>query len=316
MACTHEALKLSSGSHGPLVQSEGCAYFKALTGCSKPALKQASAGSSGSPADALTHLFSNYQTTPAIMTLLQRLDQDVLTLIFEELRPGLHPLLVLSRTCHWLRDASAPVLFKYAGHGLNERILSRSENLFLPRAFWPYVRRMSLWCLCRNPVDSLSATDEVALCPAINHRLVKEALRNMPCLTRLRLQMGNLLKHGHGVSWRRINLFLSLPTLREFELVDLCVCSNLPDSPRVKTLAPVSSFQYNLYDNRSPWKLPAEDQALGLLLSALHNTLQSLMLPAESTPVLTLSHLHWPRLRELRIFGERCIEVCSRCTEL
>ncbi|KAI0750240.1 hypothetical protein C8Q80DRAFT_1166820, partial [Daedaleopsis nitida] len=46
----------------------------------------------------------------------------------------------LSRTCRWLRDASAPVLFKYAGHGLNERILSRSENLFLPRAFWPYVR--------------------------------------------------------------------------------------------------------------------------------------------------------------------------------
>ncbi|KAI0750239.1 hypothetical protein C8Q80DRAFT_679354 [Daedaleopsis nitida] len=127
----------------------------------------------------------------------------------------------------------------------------------------------------------------------------------MPGLTRLRLQTGNFLKHGHGVSWRRINFFLSLPGLREFQLVGLCVCPSLPDRPRVKSLAPVASLQYNLRNHRSPWKLPDEDHALGLLMGALHNTLQSLILPAEQTPVLALSRLHWPRLRELKIFGER-----------
>ncbi|CDO74237.1 hypothetical protein BN946_scf185031.g2 [Trametes cinnabarina] len=89
---------------------------------------------------------------------LRHLDNDVLTAIFELLRPreGLRPL---SATCRWIRDASKPVLFRHSWVGSTWLRGGGSKDTvsgYLPQSLWTFVRHLSFYGdFPAWPIDSL-----------------------------------------------------------------------------------------------------------------------------------------------------------------
>ncbi len=114
----------------------------------------------------------------------------------------------------------------------------------------------------------------------------------------------------HGLCWESFEIFFSLPQLREFSVDGFSFCPRR--FPQAEALAASGSFapltSFRLYQEQSRWpprSYPSEREALALVLETLHSTLESLELPTESTPFDVLPSLSWPRLRELRLSGER-----------
>ncbi|KAI0750238.1 hypothetical protein C8Q80DRAFT_1101356, partial [Daedaleopsis nitida] len=248
---------------------------------------------------------------------LQTLHYDVLVHIFEELRPEMH-LRSLSGTCRWLRSATTPILFR----ACTQDITSRYDfaHLFITREFWPHVRSLQLVCCCIDSDQTHYADFDVAerpgqerdiVCAAYRHPLIEEALRGMPHLSTLSLSACRVHNHGHGISSHFVSVALSLPQLRVLDVTKLYCSPKLPEGdsehPHYAASPSLSAFKYELNPNRRPWRLPEEEMALDLLVRATCVSLETLSLPTEPAPVLTMSLLQWPRLRVLRLYGERWI---------
>ena len=179
-----------------------------------------------------------------------------------------------------------------------------------------HCRRLELQCQCMDSDDARDidfsletkpAKDEDILCAAFDSPLLQDMLLSMPRLASLTLWSVNPHNYGHGLSWRRLNAFLSLPHLQTVTFLRFYVSPRLPNGqqPQFGRLAPLSSFTYDLHEHRRPMRLPAEEQSLAHLMHAVHSSLSSICLPAEPAPIQTISVLHWPQLRELRMYGER-----------
>ncbi|KAI0755197.1 hypothetical protein C8Q80DRAFT_1266684 [Daedaleopsis nitida] len=245
------------------------------------------------------------------------LHYDVLVLIFEELRPRRN-LRALSGTCRWLRRATTPTLFR----ACTQEITSRYDFAFrfITRDFWPYVRSLQLVCYCIDSDQTRYVDFDVAqhpgeeddiVCVAYRHPLVEEALRGMPYLSELSMAARGVHNHGHGISSRLVSVVLSLPQLTLLDLFRVYCSPKLPEGesehPQYPTSTSLTVFKYRLLEDRRPWRLPGEEKSLDLLVRAACGSLERLSLPAEPAPILTISLLQWPRLRVLRLYGERWI---------
>ncbi|PIL28098.1 hypothetical protein GSI_09749 [Ganoderma sinense ZZ0214-1] len=138
--------------------------------------------------------------------------------------------------------------------------------------------------------------------------VVQRTLRQMPLLTKLSL----CTRQGvvHGPYWSFLRFALSLPRLREFEMVGLTFCPVvLPDEPfdlEGGACASLTVFRYEAILTRGrKYAISVEKDALALVLEKTHHSLVILALPSEPAPISLMARLDWPNLRELRLRGMR-----------
>ncbi|KAI1797422.1 hypothetical protein LXA43DRAFT_877615 [Ganoderma leucocontextum] len=230
------------------------------------------------------------------------LNDDVLFHLFEGLRPT-QGLCALSSTCRWLREASMPSLFRccFVRMSITER--------FLPTFAWPYVRYVVLLyngntCLNHFRNRELLLVNTHILGAVFCPSFLRDALQAMP---RLRSVSVSSRFDNHGLSWETLDVFLSLPHLREFIVDSFIFCPRDFSSADgcTTSLAPLASLRYRKKESRDPPRTYIPEQAAVTFVSKmLHPTLESLELPVESTPLDALSLCPWPRLIELRLSGE------------
>ncbi|KAI0667995.1 hypothetical protein C8Q78DRAFT_1147388 [Trametes maxima] len=244
--------------------------------------------------------------------LLRLLNDDILHIIFETLRPQ-EGLRGLSTTCKWVRCACMSVLFRKCGMK-SCRLDCELENprpVFLPQSLWPFVRVLNL-CghFSRNdlpwhrtdvpprfdpewgPYCALRLTSAQNL-----GRFVKEALISMPYLRDVNLFMpttypGNLWEPRDipGVSWYLLAAILSAPRLRHIAIIGTLLhpADDLLDDYALPKLAPLTSFRY---------MDPEESQTAELRYG--------LTLRSDTAPLHAMRLWEWPRLRVLELRGER-----------
>ena len=118
----------------------------------------------------------------------------------------------------------------------------------------------------------------------------------------------------HGLPWATVNVILSLPQIEEVSIAGLLLCpSKLPgDDYSLESLSHITSFHYEVFSNRftnmktrQNYPFPSEEEVLLLVLSRIHTSLEKLVLSSEPAPLLDMSRWSWPKLRELRLRGER-----------
>ena len=247
-----------------------------------------------------------WPTSRPMSTSLRLLNDDVLFSIFEELRCT-QGLCALSSTCRWLREASMPSLFRRCRVRMDIPITER----FLPTFAWPYVRYVVFLVNGNTSLSHLRNRELLLIntcrfgssfCPSF----LKDALQAMP-----RLRSVSILSRpaidDHGLSWEALNVFLSLPHLREFFLDTFTLCPRRfsPPDNRTTPLAPLTSLKYLKDELRGPPRTyTSERDALTYVTKMLCLSLKILELPVESAPLYALSLYLWPRLVELRLSGE------------
>ena len=152
------------------------------------------------------------------------------------------------------------------------------------------------------------------VCGVICRPSLERALRHLPALRSISILTKQRVVHG--LSWATVKMILTLPQIQEVSITGLLLCpSKLPhDDYRLYSLAPVSSFHYEVFSNRfngmdtrQDYPFPSEEEVLLLVLSRIHSSLEKLVLSSEPAPLLAMSEWSWPRLRELRMRGERRI---------
>ena len=141
--------------------------------------------------------------------------------------------------------------------------------------------------------------------------VIRHILQQMPSLSKLSLctDIGVV----HGPSWTFLQLALSLPHLRQFEMTGLTFCPVVLPTETLElgdgTCAPLTAFRYEAILTRDRrYALAGEKDALSLVLERIHHSLAALALPSEPAPVTLMSRRHWPSLRELRLRGMRWAE--------
>ncbi|KAM5544862.1 hypothetical protein V8D89_001760 [Ganoderma adspersum] len=237
------------------------------------------------------------------------------------LRPN-KGLRALSSTCRWIREASAPILFRSCYQLLGLTPWKRLEATYeiLPFTLWSHVRSVDrpslvddahvgrprilrLSCFCPAYSQKNPSIVDPLLCNAFN--TVDAALPALSRLTTLHLHVQYI--DVHGLSWNNMETILSLPSLRHLHIDRLYICPELldGDNPNDSTITPLITFHYTLPHYRQPWSFPSELTVLDFLVRKLHTSLSSLVLPVESAPIQTISSLDWPQLREFTLRGER-----------
>ncbi|KAI0750229.1 hypothetical protein C8Q80DRAFT_1166757 [Daedaleopsis nitida] len=129
----------------------------------------------------------------------------------------------------------------------------------------------------------------------------------MPNLATLTLALHTVHYYRHGISLRTLAYVLSLRRLRHLDISSISILPTPLDDkePVLSTIAPLESFKYQLLPHRKALSIPSEARLLEHILQSYHSALQTIWLPTEPAPLSTLSSLDWPRLRELRLYGER-----------
>ncbi|KAI1792108.1 hypothetical protein LXA43DRAFT_360889 [Ganoderma leucocontextum] len=238
--------------------------------------------------------------------ILNALNTDALLQIFEYLWPdgGLRPL---SMTCWSMREATMLVLFSHCEVLVKAPV---STDRFIPRSLWPYVRKLTLIDKCPD-LDAMSDsprelkfTSDPLLCGTMSATFLKDALRAMPRLRSVCLDM--YAQEVHGIGWDSLAAVLSTPQLRTFTVETFLFSPReAPSETWVDTLAPITTFRYDRPSFRSCLRAyPSQQDTLAFVLTHLHRSLESLLLPSEITPVAVLSQIQWPQLRELSLSGE------------
>ena len=158
----------------------------------------------------------------------------------------------------------------------------------------------------RNSSRGLSFTSDPLLCGTIRAAFLRDALRAMPLLRSISLKL--CAREVHGVGWDAIASILSTPQLRSVTFGTLLFSPReAPSETRVSSLAPITTFRYEQPSFRSYLRqYPAQQDSLAFVLTHVHYSLESLLLPSEITPVAVLSQTQWPQLRKLSISGEFC----------
>lgn len=165
-------------------------------------------------------------------------------------------------------------------------------------------RTLQLSCFCPAYSQKNPSIVDPLVCDAF--QTIDTALPALPRLTTLRLRVQYI--DVHGLSWNTVRTILSLPHLRHVHIDGLYICPELLDGDNLDpttATTPLSTFHYVMPHYRQPWSFPSESIVLDFLIRKLHTSLESLVLPVESAPLQTISSLHWPRLREFTLRGER-----------
>ena len=141
------------------------------------------------------------------------------------------------------------------------------------------------------------------LCGVLNSPKLLSLLRHMSRLTKISLILEE--HHGvHGVQWSALSSMWKLPHLREFSAVGLLLSPTvLPTSAHSTAISPLSLFHYERVVSHQYPPTKAEKEIVDLILTRLCDSLAVLTLPTEVVSPMVLSHLDWPRLRELRLRG-------------
>ncbi|KAM5544067.1 hypothetical protein V8D89_002253 [Ganoderma adspersum] len=244
---------------------------------------------------------------PGLCRFLE-LNTDALLHIFDYLQQD-GALFSFSITCWAMREAAMPVLFNSCRILVKEPI---DEDHFIPRSLWPYIRTLSLIDKCPDLVAmkrsfwsrELSFTNDRLLCGTMCATFLKDALRAMPLLHSVSLKI--CAREIHGIGWDSIAAILSTPQLRSFTIgTFLLNPREAPPKTWVDNLAPLTTFRYDQPSYHSYLlTYPTQQDTLASILTWLHRSLESLLLPSEITPVAVLSQIQWPQLRELSLSGE------------
>ena len=151
---------------------------------------------------------------------------------------------------------------------------------------------------------ALRFASDPLLCGVICAPFLRDALRAMPLLRSVFLEV--YAQEIHGIGWDSIAAILSTPQLRSFVLSTFLLSPReAPSETWTDTLAPITTFRYDQTVLRSFLRTyPAQQDTLAFVLSRLHHSLESLLLPSEIAPVTVLSQVQWTRLREICLTGE------------
>lgn len=156
----------------------------------------------------------------------------------------------------------------------------------------------------RNPPSKLRFTGDRLMCGIMSATFLKDALRAMPLLHSVSLEI--LAQEKHGIGWESLTAILSTPQLRSFTLGTFLFSPREPPSEMwAGTLAPITTFRYDQQSYRSFLRTyPVQEDSLAFVLTRLHSSLESLLLPSEIAPLTLLAQTQWPQLRELSLNGE------------
>ncbi|KAI0363402.1 hypothetical protein BV20DRAFT_1031398 [Pilatotrama ljubarskyi] len=240
---------------------------------------------------------------------LLRLNEDVFNEILEELLVC-RALKPFSRTCKLVRQLCMPVLFRQCVVLMRGSISSH----FLPDVLWPYIRSITFIDKCSGSrtlrawseaPSPMPGTEDALLCCAYDTTALSKALRSMPQLSRVSF-ISRYPGSDHSLPWSVVQTILAVPQLREL------ICDNYllsPESPLPSALsivapAPLTSFRYlrrEYLDAAHPY--PAEKEAVDVILSMLHDSLEAIALPSQLSLLDTFASLSWASLHELSLRG-------------
>ncbi|KAH9830275.1 uncharacterized protein C8Q71DRAFT_372158 [Rhodofomes roseus] len=236
----------------------------------------------------------------------RHLNTDVLLQLFEHLRPD-RGLRSLSMSCRWIRQETAPVLFRSCLVIAKRPICAER---FLPPSLWPYVSHLSLRDDCPDMLAMkvrkrrLRFTDDPLLCGTMDPVFLNATLRAMP-----RLCSVNLAFHSreiHGMGWETLSAILSIPCLRSLTVAQFLFSPRQsPPDASLGSLAPLTTFRFeHRAIRRELRQYPLQEDTLGLVIGRLQHTLETLLLPNEVTPFKSLAGNRWPQMKELHLIGE------------
>lgn len=143
-----------------------------------------------------------------------------------------------------------------------------------------------------------------------NHFRIKFPLADfLSCMPNLDTVVFDGLYHGTS-SWGVRRAVLSVPQIRHVIFCGILWDTRAETLPRklpLKTVAPLTSLDIWRNGYRFPPRVePQEDlHVLTALLSHIHSSLETLLLPSEFLPLEILRKHDWPRLRKLKLRGER-----------
>lgn len=149
----------------------------------------------------------------------------------------------------------------------------------------------------------LTWTDNALLCGIFPGPSFASRLRELPNLRSLTMTKHNY--EPHGIPWGTVRAILSLPHLRELQMVSLGFCPALrpEDDLILDTVAPLTSFRYRLDHPRELISYPSETAVLTTVLEKLCLSLETLVLMSEPASLPDLARLRWPHLRMLVFYG-------------
>ncbi|KAA1478303.1 hypothetical protein DENSPDRAFT_845452 [Dentipellis sp. KUC8613] len=224
-------------------------------------------------------------------TDIERLNDDVLMLIVEMLavqdRQSMERLSLASKR---VRSVCLPTLFEKAR--INCRRLKQSDP---PRASWNYIRTMDI----TGNFPSHREFD------AGNLRHI------LPHLHALRVV--RFIGFADGVTWEHLRFVLAAPNVRVLEIVEAFRSSRpiftFPDDVPFAVF-PLTELIYTVDDQLTGqyYKPGPADQwcYLNALILSLHQTLEVLHVPSVMAPLREMAAVDWPRLRELKLYGDDC----------
>ncbi|KAH9831541.1 uncharacterized protein C8Q71DRAFT_781076 [Rhodofomes roseus] len=238
---------------------------------------------------------------------LRRLNPDVILHVFEHLRPQ-SGLRSLSTSCRWVREETMPVLFRRCRATVARPLCAER---FLPPPLWLHVCHLSLIDRCPDLVAMRGApwkhrlrfSDDPLLCGIMDPAFLRSVLGAMPRLQSIYLSF--ICREVHGIGWDTLEAILSTPLLRTLTVEQFLFSPRqTPTAVSIESLASLTTFQFVHAALRSELcRYPSQEGVLGLVITKLRPTLESLLLPSEVTPFGTLADNQWPRLTELRLMG-------------
>ncbi|PIL28097.1 hypothetical protein GSI_09748 [Ganoderma sinense ZZ0214-1] len=157
----------------------------------------------------------------------------------------------------------------------------------------------------RDTHEELKCTNDRWLCGIMSATFLRDTLRAMPLLRSVSLQIR--AREVHGIGWDSLAAVLSTPQLRSFTVGTFLFSPREapPETWAGDTLAPITTFRYEQRVFRSVLRAyPVQQDTLAFVLTRLHRSLESLLLPIEVAPMAVLAHTQWPQLRELSLNGE------------
>ncbi|TFY69865.1 hypothetical protein EVG20_g2968 [Dentipellis fragilis] len=223
---------------------------------------------------------------------LERLNDDTLILLVNWITFGYRrDIVTLSMTSKRLRALCLPILFQRAK--VKCRALCDSGP---PPASWPYIRTMD--------ISGFFETGR-----GFSEGNLEYILPHLVALRKIRF-----LNLKYGVSWYELQFMLFAPNLRVLEIEEPRSFQredfSFPDDTCSVSL-PFTEFIYTIgrppdFDWFSHWGSAdvARHCYMNPLFFSLHQQLEVLHLPASMAPLPEMSSMKWPRLRELRLYGE------------
>ncbi|PIL28339.1 hypothetical protein GSI_09490 [Ganoderma sinense ZZ0214-1] len=157
----------------------------------------------------------------------------------------------------------------------------------------------------RDTHEELKCTNDRWLCGIMSAAFLEDTLQAMPLLRSVSLQIR--AREVHGIGWDSLAAILSTPQLRSFTVGTFLFSPREapPETWAGDTLAPITTFRYEQRVFRSVLRAyPVQQDSLAFVLTRLHRSLESLLLPIEVAPMAVVAHTQWPQLRELSLNGE------------